>query len=926
MNNDNEKTPEELNEQPQATNPEGEMNDTQASDAPVEDVQAEEVTSDDGTTSAHSSYKLPKDKKLQLSGMYENWFLDYASYVILERAVPHIEDGLKPVQRRIMHVMKKSDNGHYAKVAGIVGDTMHYHPHGDASIYSALVAIGQKGLLVDTQGNWGNILTGDGAAAGRYIEARLSEFALEVVFDNKVTEWTWSYDGTNQEPITLPAKFPLLLAQGAEGIAVGLSCKILPHNFCEICEAAIAYLKGEPFTLYPDFPTGGSIDVSRYNDGQRGGVLKVRAKIEKLDNKTLVIRDLPFGKTADTLKESILKAVEKGKIKVKKVDDMTSAEVEIQVHLAPGVSSDKTLDALYAFSDCEINISPNCCVIEDNKPQFLTVSDVLRHSTDCTMGLLRKELQIRRGELMEQLFFSSLEKIFIEERMYKERRFEQAKSMDEAVAFIDEKLTPFKPSFVREVTRDDILRLMEIKMQRILKFNKDKADELIARIKDEIKGIDHDLAHMTDVTINWFKFILDKYGKDHPRLTEIRSFDTIEATKVVEANEKLYINRQEGFVGTGLKKDEYVCNCSDIDDIILFYKDGKYKVIKVADKIFVGKNVMHVQVFKRNDKRTTYNAVYRDGKKGFYYIKRFNVTSITRDKEYDLTMGTPGSRVIYFTANPNGEAELIKVTLDIDTTKKKQNIFLEKDFSEVLIKGRASRGNLLTKKSIHRIGLKSHGHSTLGGRKVWFDPDVNRINYEEHGNLLGEFWDGDSILVVLDNGEFYITNFDANNHYETNILRIEKWEPHKVWTAVLYDADNEGYPYVKRFLMEAIKKHQNYLGDNVNSKPILLTDVVYPRLQVTFGGVDAVRPALEIDVDSFIAVKGFKAKGKRISTFNIDKIEELEPTRFPEAPAEGDGEYADTDEEDENLDPYAGKTQQQVIDEITGQLNLFPDE
>lgn len=882
------------------------------------------------TTEQHSDYKpvnrFDASAVHHLSGMYQNWFLDYASYVILERAVPSIEDGLKPVQRRILHSMKRMDDGRYNKVANIVGHTMQFHPHGDASIGDALVQLGQKNLLIDTQGNWGNILTGDRAAAPRYIEARLSKFALDTVFNPKTTNWQMSYDGRNKEPIALPVKFPLLLAQGAEGIAVGLSSKILPHNFCEICEAAIAYLKGEPFTLYPDFPTGGSIDVSRYNDGQRGGVLKVRAKIEKLDNKTLVIRDLPFGKTADTLKESILKAVEKGKIKVKKVDDMTSAEVEIQVHLAPGVSSDKTLDALYAFSDCEINISPNCCVIEDNKPQFLTVSDVLRHSTDCTMGLLRKELQIRRGELMEQLFFSSLEKIFIEERMYKERRFEQAKSMDEAVAFIDEKLTPFKPSFVREVTRDDILRLMEIKMQRILKFNKDKADELIARIKDEIKGIDHDLAHMTDVTINWFKFILDKYGKDHPRLTEIRSFDTIEATKVVEANEKLYINRQEGFVGTGLKKDEYVCNCSDIDDIILFYKDGKYKVIKVADKIFVGKNVMHVQVFKRNDKRTTYNAVYRDGKKGFYYIKRFNVTSITRDKEYDLTMGTPGSRVIYFTANPNGEAELIKVTLDIDTTKKKQNIFLEKDFSEVLIKGRASRGNLLTKKSIHRIGLKSHGHSTLGGRKVWFDPDVNRINYEEHGNLLGEFWDGDSILVVLDNGEFYITNFDANNHYETNILRIEKWEPHKVWTAVLYDADNEGYPYVKRFLMEAIKKHQNYLGDNVNSKPILLTDVVYPRLQVTFGGVDAVRPALEIDVDSFIAVKGFKAKGKRISTFNIDKIEELEPTRFPEAPAEGEGEDAETDEEDENLDPDAGKTQQQVIDEITGQLNLFPDE
>ena len=885
-------------------------------------------------TEQHSDYKpvnrFDAAAVHHLSGMYQNWFLDYASYVILERAVPSIEDGLKPVQRRILHSMKRMDDGRYNKVANIVGHTMQFHPHGDASIGDALVQLGQKNLLIDTQGNWGNILTGDRAAAPRYIEARLSKFALDTVFNPKTTNWQMSYDGRNKEPIALPVKFPLLLAQGAEGIAVGLSSKILPHNFCEICEAAISYLKGEPFTLYPDFPTGGAIDVSRYNDGQRGGVLKVRAKIEKLDNKTLVIREIPFGKTADTLKESILKAVEKGKIKVKKVDDMTSAEVEIQVHLAPGVSSDKTLDALYAFSDCEINISPNCCVIEDNKPKFLTVSDVLRHSTDCTMGLLRKELQIRRGELMEQLFFASLEKIFIEERIYKERKFEQAKNMEEAIAFVDEKLEPFKPSFVREVTRDDILRLMEIKMQRILKFNKDKADELIARIKDEIKGIDHDLAHMTDVTINWFKFILDKYGKDHPRLTEIRSFDTIEATKVVEANEKLYINRQEGFVGTGLKKDEFVCNCSDIDDIILFYKDGKYKVTKVAEKIFVGKNVMHVQVFKRNDKRTTYNCVYRDGKKGYYYIKRFNVTSITRDKEYDITMGTPGSRVLYFTANPNGEAELIKVTLDVDTTKKKQNIFLEKDFSEILIKGRASRGNLLTKKSIHRIGLKSHGHSTLGGRKVWFDPDVNRINYEEHGNLLGEFWDGDSILVVLDNGEFYITNFDANNHYETNIQRIEKWHPHKVWTAVLYDADNEGYPYVKRFLMEAIKKHQNYLGENANSKPILLTDVVYPRLQVTFGGVDAVRPPLEIDVDSFIGVKGFKAKGKRISTFNIDKIEELEPTRWPEEEQSDNNSEenadADTNTEDENLDPDAGKTQQQVIDEITGQLNLFSDD
>ena len=879
----------------------------------------------------HSDYKpvnrFDASAVRHLSGMYQNWFLDYASYVILERAVPHIEDGLKPVQRRILHSMKRMDDGRYNKVANIVGHTMQFHPHGDASIGDALVQMGQKNLLIDTQGNWGNILTGDRAAAPRYIEARLSKFALDTVFNPKTTEWQMSYDGRNKEPVALPVKFPLLLAQGAEGIAVGLSSKVLPHNFCELCDAAISYLRGEPFKLYPDFPTGGAIDVSRYNDGQRGGVLKVRAKIEKLDNKTLVIREIPFGKTADTLKESILKAVEKGKIKVKKVDDMTSAEVEIQVHLAPGVSSDKTLDALYAFSDCEVNISPNCCVIEDNKPQFLTISDVLRHSTDNTMGLLRKELQIRRGELMEQLFFASLEKIFIEERIYKERRFEQAKDMNEAIAFVDEKLTPFKPSFVREVTRDDILRLMEIKMQRILKFNKDKADELIARIKDEVKGIDHDLAHMTDVTINWFTFIKEKYGHEHPRLTEIRSFDTIEATKVVEANEKLYINRHEGFVGTGLKKDEFVCNCSDIDDIILFYRDGKYKVIKVADKIFVGKNVMHVQVFKKNDKRTIFNAVYRDGKKGYYFIKRFNVTSITRDKEYDLTMGTPGSRVMYFTANPNGEAETIKITLDLDPTKKKQNIFMEKDFSEVIIKGRASRGNLLSKKSIHRIGLKSHGHSTLGGRRVWFDPDVNRINYEEHGRLLGEFWDGDSILVVLDNGEFYITNFDANNHFENNILRIEKWDRNKVWTAVLYDADNEGYPYIKRFEMEAIRKHQNYLGENPNNKPVLLTDTAYPRILVTFGGADEPRPPMEIDAESFIAVKGFKAKGKRITTFHIGNIEELEPLRMPEPKNEGDNEEAETQvEEEENLDPDAGKTQQQIIDEITGQLNLFTDE
>lgn len=885
---------------------------------------------DEQNTETHSDYqpvnRFDASAVHHLSGMYQNWFLDYASYVILERAVPHIEDGLKPVQRRILHSMKRMDDGRYNKVANIVGHTMQFHPHGDASIGDALVQLGQKDLLVDTQGNWGNILTGDRAAAPRYIEARLSKFALDVVFNPKTTEWQQSYDGRNKEPITLPVKFPLLLAQGAEGIAVGLSSKILPHNLNEICDAAIAYLRGEDFQLYPDFPTGGSIDISKYNDGQRGGVLKVRAKIEKLDNKTLVIKEIPFSKTTTTLIDSILKAIDKGKIKAKKVDDNTAAEVEIQVHLAPGVSSDKTLDALYAFSDCEVNISPNCCVIEDNKPCFLTVSDVLRHSVDSTMGLLRKELQIRKDELLEQLFFSSLEKIFIEERIYKDKKFENAENMDIAVAHIDNRLAPFKPDLIREVTRDDILKLMEIKMQRILKFSKDKADELIAKMQAEINEIDRDLAQMVSVTINWFQFIKDKYGKAHPRMTEIKNFDTIEAAKVVEANEKLYINRQEGFVGTGLKKDEFVCNCSDIDDIIVFYRDGKYKIIRVADKIFVGKNILHVQVFKKNDKRTIYNVVYRDGRQGFYYYKRFNVTSMTRDKEYDLTQGTPGSKVVYFTANPNGEAEVIKVTLDPNPQKKKQNIFLERDFSNVLIKGRTSKGNLLTKESVHRIGLKSHGHSTLGGRKVWFDPDINRINYEEHGRYLGEFNDEDAILVVLDNGEFYITNFDANNHYEDNIQIIEKWNAEKVWTAVLFDADNQGYAYVKRFLMEATKRHQNYLGENPENKLILLSDQAYPRLKVIFSGNDSFRDAMEIDVDEFISVKGFRAKGKRISTYQVGTVEELEPTRFPEKDEDDSEKIGNETENTENLDPDAGKSQQQVIDEITGQLSLFGDD
>lgn len=896
--------------------------------------------------SGHSDYKpvsrFDASAVHHLSGMYQSWFLDYASYTILDRAVPHIVDGLKPVQRRILHSMKRMDDGRFNKVANIVGHTMQFHPHGDASIGEALVQLGQKDLLIDTQGNWGNILTGDRAAAPRYIEARLSKFALDVVFNPKTTEWQLSYDGRNKEPITLPAKFPLLLAQGAEGIAVGLSTKVLPHNFNELCDAAVSYLRGEDFQLFPDFPTGGSIDVSKYNDGQRGGVLKVRAKIEKLDQKTLVIREIPYSKTTVSLIESILKAIEKGKIKAKKVDDNTAADVEIQVHLAPGVSSDKTIDALYAFSDCEINISPNCCVIDNQKPQFLTVSDVLRRNVDSTMGLLRLELEIRKHELEEQYFFASLERIFIEERIYKDKKFEQAETLDAVVEHVDERLEPFKKDLIREVTRDDILRLLEIKMQRILKFNKDKADELMARIQAEIKEIVHDLAHMTDVTIKWFTEVKEKYGAAHPRRTEIRNFDTIVATKVVEANQKLYINRQEGFIGTGLKKDEFVCNCSDIDDVIIFYRDGKFKVVRVADKLFVGKNVLHVQVFKKNDSRTTYNLVYRDGKNGPCFIKRFNVTGITRDREVDATQGKPGTKVLYFTANPNGEAEVIKVTLDSILLAKnpRKKIFLERDFADISIKGRGSKGYLLTRDPVHRISLKSHGHSTLGGRKVWFDPDVKRLNFDEHGRLLGEFSDDDQVLVVLDDGDFYVTSFDPNNHFEDNILRIEKFKPEKVWTAVLYDADNDGYAYVKRFLMDATKRHQNYLGENPESRLVLLTDQTYPRIRVSFSEGDAHREPMDIEVEEFISVKSFKAKGKRLTTWHIGEIEELEPTRKDEGilpdeetpqdedleTEDGNQEAEDVSQETEDVKKDEEASPQFKYNPATGELSLFGNE
>ncbi len=874
-----------------------------------------------------------------LNQMYQNWFLDYASYVILERAVPHIGDGFKPVQRRILHSMKRMDDGRYNKVANIVGHTMQFHPHGDASIKDALVQLGQKDLLVDCQGNWGNILTGDDAAAGRYIEARLSKFALDVVFNPKTTEWKLSYDGRNKEPVALPVKFPLLLAQGAEGIAVGLSCKILPHNLNEICDAAIQYLHGEEFHLYPDFPTGGSIDVSKYNDGQRGGVLRVRAKIEKRDSKTLAITEIPYGKTTGSAGkpspfiESITKAIEKGKIKVRKVEDMTAAKVEILIHLTPGASSDKTIDALYACTDCEVSISPNCCVIDERKPRFLTISEVLQRNVDATLELLRKERLIRRGELLENLHFASLESIFIEERIYKDKQFENAKTMDEACEWIDERLTPWYPKMVREVTKDDILRLMEIKMARILRFNKDKAEEQIALIKKEIAQIEKELNNMVEVTCDWFRFIKEKYGKDHPRLTEIKSFDTITAAKVVEANQKLYINREEGFIGTSLKKDEYVCNCSDIDDVILFYKDGTYKVVRMAEKLFVGETerskaekrkceIMHIAIFKKNDSRTIYNAVYRDGKGGAYYIKRFNVTSVTRDREYDLTQGKAGSRVLYFTANPNGEAETLRILLK--PNPKLKRLTLEKDFSEISIKGRQSMGNLLTKLEVSRILLKSHGGSTLGGRKVWFDPDVLRLNYDEQGTYLGEFNNDDRILVILKNGDYYLSSIDLNNHFDSNIQRIEKYDAEKVWTVALFDQTQNGYLYLKRFQMEATPRSQSYLGDNPENQQILLTDTPYPRLKVTMGGADSFREPIILEAEEFISVKGFKARGKRVTTFEIAQVEELEPTRMPE-PTETTQQPEEPKDAEGPENDDANKSDQDLMDEMNGQLHLFDE-
>lgn len=811
-------------------------------------------------------------KVLHLSGMYEDWFLDYASYVILERAVPHMHDGLKPVQRRILHSMKRLDDGRFNKVANIIGHTMQFHPHGDASIGDALVQLGQKDLLVETQGNWGNIHTGDGAAAPRYIEARLSKFAIDVVFNPKTTEWKLSYDGRNKEPFTLPVKFPLLLAQGGEGIAVGLASKILPHNFNELIDASIAHLQNKDFELFPDFPTGGMADVSRYNDGLRGGAVKVRAKIERLDNRTLIISELPFGRNTSGLIESILKANEKGKIKIRKIDDNTAGSVEILVHLGPNISADKTIDALYAFSDCELSISPNLCVIEDDKPRFVGVSEILKNNTENTRKLLELELKIRLDELETGWHFSSLEKIFIENRIYND--IENCETWESVIETIDKGLTPYKKLLRRAVTRDDIIHLTEIKIKRISKFDKKKADEHIKGLESEIEEVKNHLANIIPFTINYFKQIKKKYGAGRERKTELRNFENIEAAKVVTANEKLYVNYTEGFFGTGLRKDEYVCECSDIDEIITIHRDGTYMVTKVADKVFAGKDIIHIAVFKKNDNRTIYNVVYFDGNKGNTMMKRSAITGTTRDKQYSFIKEHKNSKILYMTVNPNGEAEVVKVYLK--PRPRLKNLILEFDFGDLDIKGKGAMGNILTKHAVHKIVLKEKGESTLGGRKIWFDQDVKRLNADARGKFLGEFSGNDKLLVVTKSGTYRNCNFDLSNHFEDDYLIIEKYKEDKIYSAVFYDADQDYY-YLKRFKMELSMKSQSFIGDNPESKLMQLTEVEYPRLELKFGGKNKDRSPEIIEVADFIGVKSFKARGKRLSSYEVDVVKELEP-------------------------------------------------
>jgi len=833
-------------------------------------------------------------KIVHLSGMYKDWFLDYASYVILERAVPHLNDGLKPVQRRILHAMKRLDDERYNKVANIIGFTMQFHPHGDASIGDALVQLGQKDLLIDTQGNWGNILTGDSAAAPRYIEARLSKFAGDVVFNPKTTEWKKSYDGRNDEPLTLPVKFPLLLAQGVEGIAVGLASKILPHNFNELIDASIAHLKGKSFELYPDFPTGGIADFSRYNDGIRGGSIKVRARIEKEDKKTLKITEVPFGKTTQSLIDSILKATEKGKIKIRKIDDNTAENVEILIHLVPGISPDQTIDALYAFTDCEVPISPNSCVIAEKKPIFIGVTELLKISTDNTVKLLTRELEIKKAELKESWHMSSLEKIFIEKKIY--RDIEESETWEAVIADIAKGLKPYKKLFFREITVEDIEKLTEIKIKRISKFDVKKADDIIRGLEEQIKEVQNYLDHIIEYAINYFKQIRKKHGDGRERKTEIRNLETIAATQVVVANEKLYVNREEGFIGYGLKKDEFICDCSDIDEVITFLSDGKYMITKVTEKNFVGKDIIHAAVFKRNDNRTIYNIVYRDGLNGAIMVKRCAITGITRDKEYEITKGTKGSKILYMSVNPNGEAEVIKVFLR-PRPRLKKPVF-EYNFSELAIKGKQSMGNVLSKYAIHKIVLKEEGFSTLGGRKIWFEEEVLRLNADGRGRFLGEFHADDKILVITKSGKYRLSSYDLMNHFEDDVFIVEKYRPEKIYSAVYYDADLEFY-YLKRFTLEPTDKLNSFIGENEESRLLKLTEVEYPRLEVSFGGRHKSRENEIIEVADFIGVKSYKAKGKRLSNYEVKVVTEIEPlVRIDKNPVSEDSDENTPKEED----------------------------
>jgi topoisomerase-4 subunit A len=857
----------------------------------------------------------PEETIIKVTGMYKDWFLDYASYVILERAVPAIEDGFKPVQRRIMHSMKELDDGRYNKVANIVGHTMQYHPHGDASIADAMVQIGQKDLIIDTQGNWGNILTGDSAAASRYIEARISKLGHDILFSPKITNWGTSYDGRRAEPINLPVKFPLLLAQGAEGIAVGLSTKVLPHNFVELIDSSIKILKGKPFTLYPDFPTAGIADVSNYNNGIRGGRVRVRAKISQLDKQTLVITQIPFSTNTSTLIDSILKANEKGKIKVKKIEDNTAAEVEILIHLTAGVSPDKMIDALYAFTACETSVAPLGCVIENNKPLFIGVSDMLKISTERTVQLLKSELQIQLDELQNKWHFSTLEKIFIREEMYID--FKLYSDRESLYIYLYKSFEPFKKDFVREINDDDLQKLTQIPMIRITRFDSDKADDAIAKLEAEMERIKYDLEHIIEYTVAFFQMLKDKYGKGRERQTELRSFDTIEATKVVLRNTKLYVNKQEGFLGTSLRKDEYVADCSDIDDIIVFLRDGKMMVTKVDDKKFIGKDIIHIAVFDKNDKRTIYNMIYRDGKSGGSFVKRFNVSSITRDKIYDLTQGKPGSQALYFSANPNGEAEVVTILLrQIGNVKK---LKWDLDFAEIGIKGRVSKGNIVTKYFIKKIDLKEKGISTLRPRKIWFDEVVQRLNVDGRGELLGEFKPNDRLLIITQSGKVKTIIPELTSHFEEDMIVLEKWNPTKPIATVYYDGDKERY-YVKRFLVENENKEEIFISEHAKSQLEIVSTDWKPMAEVIFPKIKGEqKETILLNLEEFITIKGIKALGNQLTADKVKQINLLEPIPYEEPkPTVVD------DEVDKNVDKNETGTIKTDLDDA-GQIGLSFD-